>query len=73
MEKILASSKCDPSLNANPRSNLTWENTFLVLLRLLFKQFPAIDAKSGHTLERARTRNKIVKTINTSSLPAPTG
>ena len=32
-----------------------------------------VDAKSGHTLERARTRSKIVKMINTSSLPTPTG
>ncbi|KAG2627709.1 hypothetical protein PVAP13_3KG261886 [Panicum virgatum] len=32
----------------------------------------SVDAKSGHTLERARTCSKIVKTINTSSLPVPT-
>jgi len=32
-----------------------------------------VDAKSGHTLECARTRSKIVKTINTSSLSAQTG
>ena len=32
-----------------------------------------VDAKSGHTLERARTCSKIVKTINTSSLSAPNG
>ena len=32
-----------------------------------------VNAKSGHTLERARTRSKIVKMINTSSLPTPTG
>jgi hypothetical protein len=37
------------------------------------KNEDGVDAKSGHTLERARTRSKIVKTINTSSLPAPTG
>ena len=32
-----------------------------------------INEKSGHTLECARTCSKIVKTINTSSLPTPTG
>ena len=34
---------------------------------------PLVDAKSGHTLECARTRSKIVKTISTSSLSAQTG
>ena len=35
-------------------------------------QFQGVDAKSGHTLECARTRSKIVDTINTSSLSAQT-
>ena len=34
---------------------------------------PCVDVKSGHALECARTRSKIVKTINTSSLSAQTG
>ena len=36
-------------------------------------QFQGVDAKSGHTLQCARTRSKIVNTINTSSLFAQTG
>ena len=35
--------------------------------------FPLLTLICANTLECARTRSKIVKTINTSSLPAPTG